>query len=140
MDTKCLLKDLYRILQRMDERLILSELEGLSPKAKLALKSLEQNFAIGISLKEAAAQVRMRPDSLCREIHRELVAHGIYVSIPDYLDTLKVKRAKELFCLDPLCECKEVAALVGLSVRHLERLVKRRTGMAPACFRKKVSL
>jgi transcriptional regulator GlxA family with amidase domain len=124
----------------MDERLTLSELEGLSPKAKLALKSLEQNFAIGISLKEAAAQVRMRPDSLSRQIHKELASHEIWITIPDYLDMLKVKRAKELFCLYPLCECKEVAALVGLSVRHLERLVKRHAGMTPACFRKKVSL
>jgi two-component system response regulator YesN len=132
--------DLYRILQKLDEKLVLSRLPGLSPKVKTALKFVEENFSQEVRLEDAAARVRMHPVSLSRRVRKELRQHEVYISLPEYKDALRARMAKQLIKSNPFLECKEVAHMVGTSPRNLEKIFKRYVGVTPAEFRQMQSL
>ena len=77
----------------------------------------------------------MNPSALCRLVREELAQHEIYITLPDYLDRLRVDKAKELFQSDPLIRCKEVASLVAFSSRSLRRIFKKYTGKTPTEYK-----
>ena len=124
MDTDGYLRELYRIIDRMRHNLVLSRLPNLSPKVMIALLFIEENFASGVHLSDAARHVGMHPDSLSRKIHRELEGHDLYLTVPDYFNLLKAVKAREAITSDPLLLCKEVADLVGASPRELQRIFR----------------
>jgi two-component system response regulator YesN len=123
----------------LDDGSALSSLKGLSPKVKLALQFLEEGLCEGVTLAGAAGYVKMNPASLNRKLHEELRERGFSVSIREYLDLLRVKKAKELFRSDPTLESKEVASKVGLGYRSFTQVFKRHTGMTPHAYRNHVS-
>jgi len=54
VDTDGYLRELYRIIDRMRHNLVLSRLPNLSPKVMIALLFIEENFASGVHLSDAA--------------------------------------------------------------------------------------
>ena len=132
------LEELYRIIQRADTSLILSNVEGLSPRVRIALQFLEERFHARAGLAQAGRVVEMHPASLCRAVRNELKRNGIYVTLPDYLNRLRLNKARELLRSDPLLLCKEVAFLVGMSDRNFERVFKEYTGKTATEYRRAV--
>lgn len=130
--------ELYRILQRSDERLVLSSLPELSPKVRIALRFLEEHFIEGAGLKDAVFGVKMHRASLSRKIHKELQEQSIYLTIPEYVNSLRIRKAKGLFESEPMLECKEVASMVGTGGRNLRRIFKSFTGKTPTEYRKTI--
>ena len=135
MDADRYLKKLYRVLDRMRHSLVLSTLSGLSPRVRIALRFIEENFDSGTRLSDAARHVGMHPDSLSRRIHHELEEHNLYLTIPDYINLLKAVRASELVTSQPLLLWKEIADVVGTSPRQLERIFRMHFGSTPTQFR-----
>ena len=136
MDTDGYLRELYRIIDSMDQSLVLSQLEGLSPRIRTVLRFLEQNASDETGLGGPAGLVRMHPAALSRKMHRELRNLGCYLSLWDYRDMLRLRSARRASRSDPLLECKEVAALVGVSPRTLRRIFKRYTNSSPEDYRR----
>jgi transcriptional regulator GlxA family with amidase domain len=129
----------YRIRKGAAEVPVLSKLPGLSRRVRMALRFLEREFCSGTRLSDAARHVKIRPDSLGKLVRGELLARGIHFTIPEYLSLLRITRAEHLFTSDPLRQCKEVAALIGLSTRHLERLFLRFNGLTPTEYARRVA-
>lgn len=130
--------ELHRILQRMDERLIVSTLPGLSPKLRFVLRFIEENFCEGVGVKQAASYVKMHPASLWKRIRKELTQTGTNITFSEYINSLRVRRAKELLRSDPFLECKEVASMVGTGVRNLEMVFKRYVGKTLSEYRQAI--
>jgi len=119
----------------MDEKLLLSRLEGLSPRIRTIFRCLEENVTEGPGLRKLARLFRMHSASLSRRWHRELADIGYYLTLSDYRDMLRFRRAKQAFRSDPLLECKKVAALVGTSPRNLRRIFQSFTNSTPEDYR-----
>gem|GEM_PF-1630629 len=132
------LEELYRIMQRADASLILSNVEGLSPRVRMALQFLEEGSHERAGLAQAARYVRMHRASLCRAIRNELKRNGIYLTLPDYLNRLRLNKARKLLQSDPFLLCKEIASLVGMSDRNFERVFRKYTGKTATEHRRAV--
>ena len=133
MDT--LPAELHKTIQKLDESLILSELEELSPKVRIALQFLEHKFPEGIGVPDAASCLKMHPASLWKRIRGELFQCGIHMSLSEYTNRLRVVKAKELLQSDPFLLSKELAPMVGTGVRNLQKLFKTYTGKTPSEYR-----
>jgi transcriptional regulator GlxA family with amidase domain len=123
------------LLQVLYGRQRLSELEGFSPKVNAALTIMEERFSENVGLGRIAVLLRMHPVSLCQKISNEFSDRGIGLTPTGYLTAIRMREARELLRSEPFLGCKEVAARVGVSERHLRRLFRKYLAISPGCYR-----
>jgi YesN/AraC family two-component response regulator len=117
-------------LTKIENHYPLSQLSDLSESVKRALEYIEENFdkwtteGKEITIQDAAAHLKIRASSLKKEIQRELVQHDIQITSTDYIDGLRVKKAKELFQSNPHLPSKEIAVRVGTEDRNFRKIFK----------------
>jgi two-component system response regulator YesN len=103
--------------------------EEFSSYVDAAVKLIGDRFIQGISIEEAASELRLSSGHLSRLFKRETG-----YTFVDYLTHIRVKRAIELL-QKPASKIYEVADLVGYSdARYFAQVFKKITGMTPKDF------
>ena len=129
------------VLSVIEKNYPFSQINRLSPKVTAAFQFMEENFnewtpeGKEITLQHVAVNVGMHPASLCKKIHKELGRNRIYVTCTDYLDGLRVLKAKEHFQSNPHLLCLQVANRVGTGERNFRKIFKSFTGITPSEYR-----
>jgi len=95
-----------------------------------ALRLINERYIQGVSIEEAAAELRISAGHLSRVFRQETG-----YTFVDYLMRIRIKRAAELL-RDPMVKIYEVADLVGYSdARYFARIFKKITGFTPKEFK-----
>ena len=126
---------LVRMFEMFYDRRRLSELEGFSWKVRAVLRIMEESYSEPISLTCIADALSIHPVSLRQKISCEFSEQGIYFTPASYLTAIRMRAARHLLRSQPLLECKEVAAAVGLSARQLRRLFEKYMCTTPVRYR-----
>jgi YesN/AraC family two-component response regulator len=119
------------LLSKIENHFPLSQLSDLSEKVKSAFQYIEENFdqwspdGREITIQHVAAHVKVRVSFLQKEIQRELDQHNIQITSREYLEGLRVKKAKEILKSNPHLLSKEIAVRVGTGDRIFRKIFKK---------------
>ena len=89
---------------------------------------------------DVAEHVDLEPSSLCKKIHNELSQLHIHITCSQYIDGLRVKKAKKMFQNNRYLYCYQVAEKVGTGDRNFRKIFKTFTGKSPSEYRFEVFL
>ena len=119
------------LLSQLEKYYPLSQLSDITGEVKMAFLYIEENFdkwttdGKQITLEQIASHLNVRPSSLNKKIQQELENHDIHVSCNDYLDGLRVKKAKILIRSNPHLLCRQIADKVGTGDRILRKIFRK---------------
>jgi two-component system response regulator YesN len=126
------------LLSQIEKHYPFSQLEGLCCKVKEAFRYTEEHFKEEeISLEKVASEVRLKPASLCKEIHEEMRKRQIPLTWKKYLNGIKIKGAIVYLKDHKFAHDREVMHEVGYhDLSHFRRMFGRYYGIRLSKFKK----
>jgi YesN/AraC family two-component response regulator len=113
---------------------IRSDVRGMHPNVRRAILFLLEHFTQEITLADVARAAALSRFHFCRLFH-----HETGVSLHQYLNTLRVNRAKVLLA-DRYLRITEVAYAVGFNdLSHFDRVFRRLVSKSPREYRRSVA-
>ena len=105
-----------------------------SPNVRAAIDCIHFNFSLPeLSLKWIANHISINASHLSHQFNQE-----VGMSIPEYVNRLRMEEAQKLLQRSPLCSIGQVAAAVGIpDVNYFTKVFKRIVGCTPTIYRKR---
>lgn len=128
------IRGLHELLLNVN-RVLISEVMGRKEKinksiTQQAVKIIEEQYCLGISLEKVAEQVYLSPNYLSMVFSKDMG-----MTFKDYLISVRIKKSMELL-KDRNLKIYQVAEMVGYADwRYFSEVFKKYTGLTPAAYR-----
>lgn len=131
-DTKeALVEMVHQVSQKAEQQIRYRILSANRQIIIMAVNYLKENYQKDISMEEVAKKVHLSKWYFSRIFKKEM---GINYS--EYVTSIRIEKAKELWKHDPTAKNYEIAELVGYTdVRYFSQLFRKFTGMTPSEYR-----
>ncbi|MNR16570.1 HTH-type transcriptional regulator YesS [compost metagenome] len=136
METLAELREWYaEVYESVSRELIQINASGTSDIVRKIMELTEQNYAnSGISANGLADELQITPQYFSR-----VVKEAMGISFPDYINNLRLTKAKELLINHPEMGVKQIYESVGYNnAAYFTALFKKAYGVTPTTYRKKV--